>query len=352
MKKIVLWIGTALWCLSGQAESIPEGLSVAPVDSSGTAGQTHFLPMPEIHGYVRARYEWDTSSGYSRFQVRNARVALSGKVIPSVGYMVQADFCDQGKIKILDAYANVGVVKGLLFQAGQFLMPMGVEPVRAPFNAVFADGAYLGTLVCNPRAVGAEVAYTFTGIPLKLMGSCFNPTTISDHTGWHHGMGCSAQAILTIGQVALSGSFMSTMPYGVRTNMTDATVTWTTSRLTLEAEYIHEHYGHDAFRGVHAYSAYADYRIPVKAGIFNRLSLQVRFDGMTDHSNGCPDASGRLTLTDAARKRLTAGATLRASRKKAWADIRLNYEKVWFDHNVPAPQGEGDRLVAELAVRF
>lgn len=353
MKKIVFLVGTTLWSFPVDAEAAANEGDKAQTDTVTTAtSKPRFAAMPDIHGYVRARYEWDTSSGYSRFQIRNARISLSGKILPSVGYTVQTDFCDQGKIKVLDAYANFSVADGLLFQAGQFLMPMGVEPVRAPFNSVFANGAYLGTIVCSPRAVGAEAVYAIPKTPLKLMASCFNPTTISDHTPWHRGMGYSAQAVLTLSNVALSGSFMSTMPYGVRTNMSDAAVTWTASQLTLEAEYIHKHYAHSAYKGVHAYSAYADYRMPVKAGIFTQLSVQTRFDGLTDHSGSQTDDAGCLSLTDPARNRLTLGTTLTAKRESVWADIRINYEKVWYSHGVTAAQGDGDKLIAELAVRF
>lgn len=337
-------VGAILCCIPADAE-------VAP-DSTAETAPSLTIKLPEVHGYVRTGYEWDTSHGYNRFQVRNARISLAGKILPDIGYMIQTDFCDRGKIKVLDAYANVSILKGFSFQAGQFLMPMGVEPVRAPFNNVFADVAYLGSVVCAPRAVGAEIAYTFPRVPLKIMASCFNPTTISDHSPWNRAMACSAQAILTLGDISLSGSFMSTQPYSIRTNMSDAAVTYSSSRLTLEAEYIHEHYGHDAYKGVHAYSAYADYRIPVKAGIFNRLSFQSRFDGMTDHSSGKPDDKGILTTDDPARKRLTIGATITSLRNKSWADIRINYQKVWFGHDMPAPRGEGDKLVAELAIRF
>lgn len=60
--------------------------------------------VPKIHGTVRARWEMDTKGGENRFAVRNARVSISGEIAQPIDYYIQTDFCDQGKMKILDAW--------------------------------------------------------------------------------------------------------------------------------------------------------------------------------------------------------------------------------------------------------
>ena len=61
--------------------------------------------MPEVHATLRARYEISTADGDGRFQVRNARVNLKGNIADFLGYYFQADFCDRGSFRMLDAYA-------------------------------------------------------------------------------------------------------------------------------------------------------------------------------------------------------------------------------------------------------
>ena len=42
--------------------------------------------LPEIHGTIRGKYEFQTETNESRFEVRNARFSVSGNVHPIVAY--------------------------------------------------------------------------------------------------------------------------------------------------------------------------------------------------------------------------------------------------------------------------
>ena len=59
--------------------------------------------MPKIHGTIRSKYEYQTEEGEGRFEVRTARVSVSGNVTKEVSYKAEIDLCDEGKIKMLDA---------------------------------------------------------------------------------------------------------------------------------------------------------------------------------------------------------------------------------------------------------
>lgn len=63
--------------------------------------------LPEVHGTIRAKYEYQTTMGAGRFEVRNARVSVTGNVLPSVAYKAEIDLSDEGQIKMLDAYARL-----------------------------------------------------------------------------------------------------------------------------------------------------------------------------------------------------------------------------------------------------
>ena len=66
-------------------------------------------------GQSGAKYEFQTETNESRFEVRNARFSVSGNVHPIVAYKAEIDLSDEGSIKMLDAYARVFPVKDLNF---------------------------------------------------------------------------------------------------------------------------------------------------------------------------------------------------------------------------------------------
>lgn len=305
-----------------------------------------------VHGVVRTRWEMETETGDSRFQVRNARITIDGSIAKSIEYFVQTDLCDRGTMKILDAWGRLKIADGLKIQAGQFRMPFGVDLVRAPANYIFSNRSYLGKEVCNVRAVGAKVMYSFKDVPLSVEAGAFNPTSISDHEKWNGTMAYSGKVTYKWGNVKLNAGVKTIIPDSIRINLIDGNISWSAGRWLVEGEYINKHYTNSAYKTNHAYTIFADYRMPVSAGVFNQLSFQGRFDGMTDHSNGKRGADGRLYTTDSARKRITVGSTLSYIKGTVHADIRLNYEKMFFDHGVKAPQGKGDKVVAELVIRF
>lgn len=307
---------------------------------------------PNVHGVVRTRWEMETGTGDNRFQVRNARISIDGHIADPVEYFVQADFCDRGTMKILDAWGRLTLADGLKIQAGQFRMPFGVDPGRAPANYIFSNRSYLGKEVCNVRAVGAKLMYSFKDVPLSVEAGAFNPTSISDHEKWNSSMSYSGKVTYKWGNVKLNAGVKTIIPDSIRINLIDGNISWSAGRWLVEGEYINKHYTNSAHKTTHAYTIFADYCMPVNAGVFNQLSFQGRFDGMTDHSNGKRDADGCLYTTDPARKRVTVGSTLSYIKGTVHADIRLNYEKIFFDHGVKAPQGKGDKVLAELVIRF
>lgn len=321
--------------------------------SADAADEAKTSLVPQINGTFRGRWEMDMTNDASRFQVRNARLVVSGNICRGISYFFQPDLCDRGRIIILDAYGQVAFAKGFNLRVGQFRMPMGVEPFRAPHTYVFANRSTIGKEVNNFRAVGARLAYTFSRCPLTVEAGAFNPTVISDHNVWCHTLAYSSKARYQVRNVTFTAGFQSIQPERTRINFVDAAIGWISGRWTVEGEYIYEHYTHRAFEPCHAWVVFGDYAMPVKAGIFNRLSFQARYDGMTDHSNGFDNEDGCLTMTDDGRQRITVGTTLSYRRSRVWCDIRLNYEKSFYHHSATLhTSGHGDRLLAELVIRF
>lgn len=309
--------------------------------------------IPQIHGVVRGRFEASTEHSDYRFQMRNARLNVGGKIAPFAEYYIQADFCDRGKIKILDAWARIRVTKEIGFQAGQFRMPFGVDPFRAPANYIFANRSFVGKQMCNVRAVGAKVMWQPSALPLTLEAGAFNPGTIGDHTPWHNTLTYAAKLTACWDNVTFATGFQSVKPDSVRANLADAAVTWSAGRWLVEAEYMYKHYTRDRHKPAHAYNFYADYSMPIQTSLFNRLSFQGRFDGLTAHSSAVRDSEGLLVTNDAPRNRVTLGSTISYVRNKNMRlDLRLDYEKYFYHDGFVPTVDNGDKIVAEIVIRF
>lgn len=308
--------------------------------------------MPQINGTVRTRWEMLTDDGLHRFQVRNARLSVSGKIAPFADYFMQADMCDRGKIKALDYWGRLTLAPRFQFRMGQFRQPFGVDAFRGPHQYLFANRSYMAKQMCNMRGVGAELSYTLPSLPLNFKASAFNPEGIGDHEVWHRAMSFAGKATLTLRNVTFSPGIMSMVPDSIRINLLDFSTSWKSGGWIVEGEYMHKHYTDGRTNGCHGYLLFASYAHPMSNSIFNRWSLQGRFDGMTAHSNGKRDADGLLKTTDPARNRITVGGTLSYIKGSRFVDLRLNYEKMFFHHDVTAPAGEGDKVVAEMVLRF
>lgn len=316
------------------------------------AADSTFTYIPQIHATLRPRLEVATESGEYRFQMRNARLVISGYAARPVDYFINIDLCDRGKMKILDAWGRLAVSRQFRVQAGQFRMPFGIDPFRAPHQYYFANRSFIGKQMCNYRSVGAKLDYMpVAGLNLEF--GVFNPTAIGDHEVWSKKLAYAGRAVFTPGAWKFATGYMSIRPHGVRANLIDATAGWSAGRWIVEGEYMYKHYVHASHVAAHAYSIFADYRMPIHAGYFNRLSFQGRFDGLTDHSDSSVNADGLLYTTDHARNRITVGSTISYIHSKSvFVDFRVDYEKYFYSHGFKADAADGDRIVAELVFRF
>lgn len=326
---------------------------ILAVPSVSAAEKDSISYIPTIHGTLRPRLEMSTEDDVYRFQLRNARVSLTGMIAPQIDYFLQADFCDRGSVKFLDGWIRLKITNGLKFQAGQFRMPFGVDAFRAPNNYVFGNRSFMGKQMFNHRAVGAKLSYTLPSAPLSIEAGAFNPTTIQDHTPWNHTVACSAKATYKIQNVTLATGYASISPDSVRLNVADAAITWQSGRWIAEAEYIHMHYCNRDQKASHTYNAWVDYHMPIHAGVFNKLSFQGRFDGITAFSSGKRNKNKQLTINEKPRNRVTLGSTITYMHSKnLFLDIRANYEKYFYHSGVSPTAENGDKILLEMALRF
>ncbi len=316
---------------------------------------------PKVHGTIRGKYEYQTEENQGRFQVRNARVSLDGNINKAVSYKVEIDLSDEGQIKMLDTYTRIKPLRGLDFTIGQMRAPFTIDAHRSPHLQYFANRSFIAKQVGNVRDVGATIGYSFNvGFPITLQAGMFNGSGLTDQKDfWTNNVNFSAKAQLFFPRgFNLTLSTQKIKPDNVSVMMYDAGAYYHAHGWHVEAEYLYKHYGHGAFKPVHAVDAFVSYDIPLRKCFFKKISPLVRYDYMSDHSdgkryntNGDEDEAGTLVINDYRRSRLTGGLTFSLDLPFV-SDIRLNYEKYFYRGGAIAKPSEKDKLVIEFMTRF
>ncbi len=315
-----------------------------------------------INGTVRAKYEYKYEEGLGRFMVRNARVGVSGELLPVVSYKAEIDLCDEGQIKMLDAYMRLRLLKGLDFTIGQMRVPFTIDAHRSPHEQYFANRSFIAKQVANIRDVGAQLSWNFgETLPIVLTAGVFNGSGLTNQKDyWRNGVDFSGkvEANFNFGLGLVIGA-QKIRPDDVNIVSYSAGAFYDLKGLHLEAEYLQKTYTGDAFPDVHSFNGFASYAIPLAKGqgTVRYLTPLVRFDTMSDHSDGIryldgvADSGGSLIVGDYARSRLTGGLTLSLARPFA-CDIRLNYENYFYRDGAEPDVSERDKIVIEFMVRF
>lgn len=316
------------------------------------------IPRPTVSGTIRSRAEWSTATGMTRFQVRTGRVSVAGDLTSYFSYRAELDLCDRGTVKVTDVWARINLRYGLKVQAGQMRMPFSFGSARGPQVYLFANRPTVDKQMIGPRNAGVKLIYNCAAKPLTLEGGVFNSTSLTNHAQWQRRLAAAAKALYTAGHFTFITGFESLAPGTVRINHWNAGATFTTHRLMLEAEYVFKHYAHGCFADAHAYNVMASYTIPLpRGGAFSAMSVQARYDGLTDNWNGttyiaATDGAELPAVTDHARGRLTGGVTFSRKIGPVWTDLRVNYENYFMHHGVKQTADAGNLLLAELAIRF
>lgn len=315
---------------------------------------------PHVHGTIRGKYEYQTEEGKGRFQVRNARVSLDGKVAKAVEYKAEIDLSDEGKIKMLDAYTRLKPVRGFDFTIGQMRVPFTIDAHRSPHMQYFANRSFIAKQVGNVRDVGAALGWSFNvGFPVILQAGMFNGSGLTDQKDfWTSNVNFSAKAQMFLPRgFNVTLSMQKIKPDNASVMMYDAGAYYQAHGWHVEVEYLFKHYGNDAFKNVHALNAFVNYDIPLRKCFFSKISPLLRYDYMGDHSDGMryldgeESTEGSFMINDYQRSRLTGGVTFSIA-KPFISDIRLNYEKYFYRSGAIAKPSERDKIVIEVMTRF
>ena len=173
-------------------------LSIATASAQLTIPKEY---LPEVHGTIRGKYELQTTNGMQRFQVRNARVSLDGKVLPVIAYKAEIDLSDEGSIKMLDAYARFVPNDTWNVTLGQMRVPFTIDAHRSPHQQYFANRSFIAKQVGNVRDVGATGACVRIGGVQAVVARCDRNIA----TGNLDGLGLQPFLFLNVGQLQQRG---------------------------------------------------------------------------------------------------------------------------------------------------
>lgn len=310
-----------------------------------------FTYKPALGGVIRGKFEYEPGIGSYRFQVRNARVSLRGWAARIVDYKSEIDFSDEGSVKVLDVYGRVHIKNVVQLTLGQMRVPFSVDASRSPYALFFANRSFIAKQVGNVRDVGFKAGYMPEGLPLVIEAGVYNGSGLTQQKIWHKELSVSGKINYTYRGFKFEVGGQSIIPDSIRINLFDTSVSWHNYHFDIEGEYMYKHYTNSSFPNVHGYNFMVNYTHPLKS-FFNSITYGLRFDGITDHSDGIRDKDEKsLIINDYARKRLTAGVTLSFIRRFK-ADIRLNYEVYFYSDNAVIKDSDRDKLVVELMVHF
>lgn len=310
---------------------------------------------PAVHATVRTKYEYQPQIGQGRFEVRNARVSLEGRVLSAVGYKAEIDLSDEGAIRMLDAYVRLEAKRRRLrLTVGQMRVPFTIDAHRSPHLQHFANRSFIAKQVASVRDVGAAVGYVWElGCPITLEAGIFNGSGLTGQKHfWTSDYNFSVKAQTTIARrFNLTCGFQRADAGDAKVSMYDLGGYYESERWHVEAEYLRKHYAGGRFPAVNALNVFAAYRLPLRR-VFSAVTFLGRYDCMSDHSRGAAAENGMLAVDDPRRHRLTGGVTLSLGSARLQADIRLNYEQYFYDADAIPLISERNKAVVEFVCHF
>ena len=122
---------------------------------------------PNIHGTIRAKYEYQPEDNKGRFEVRNARVSVDGNVARNVSYKAELDLSDMSAIhKWFETQDSINYWE-------EFNKPKIIYPNMTKYMPfVYDEAMYLTNQKCFIMT-GSHMAYLTAFLNSSLFKFCF-----------------------------------------------------------------------------------------------------------------------------------------------------------------------------------
>lgn len=310
---------------------------VAAQDSSAVI--SYYLP--DIDAVLKVKTEYDLDNSLVRFEVRNARFGLKGKINEFMSYKIELDLSDEGKMKMLDAYVRLTPLKNLDIYMGQRKIPFSTDYMRNPAENIFANRSFLAKYINDGmRDIGFYLDYKFgNSVPVDILLGAVNGTG-NNNPQWIERPNLVSRVVF-----GRETGFRATgnLYYGEAENKDNLALyggelRYNNGNFLIESEYISRNWTdsipiHDDGLYVHSY-----YNVILTDKIVKIITPTVRWDYMGDLL-----CSGRIDAS-----RMTLGVNIGFEPKQFYSEIRLNYEN-YFKSSIPI---HTDKLTLEFIARF
>lgn len=310
---------------------------VAAQDSSAVKSDY----LPDIDAVLKVKAEYDLDKSLIRFEVRNARFGLKGKINDLMSYKIELDLSDEGKMKMLDAYVRLTPLKNLDIYMGQRKIPFSTDYMRNPAENIFANRSFLAKYINDGmRDIGFYLDYKFgNSVPVDILLGAVNGTG-NNNPQWIERPNLVSRVVF-----GRETGFRATgnLYYGEAENKDNLALyggelRFNNGNFLIESEYISRNWTdsiriHDDGLYIHSY-----YNVILTDKIVKIITPTVRWDYMGDLL-----CSGRIDAS-----RMTLGVNIGFEPKQFYSEIRLNYEN-YFKSSLPI---HTDKLTLEFIARF
>ena len=275
---------------------------------------------PVFDACLKTKYEYSTATNMSRFSVRNSRMGLSGYVSEPISYRVQVELNAEGKLTVLDLFANVKLFKDFNLILGQTSLPLYNSYTVAPQTLMFANRPFIGKFMTGTRDIGALANYTIRALPLPVMleFGIFNGHTINDPT-WTNALSYAARVQLGTMQGFRATAKIYDYPLTEKQDyfVWGADIRYATSKYRIEAEVMNRYNRFDDTERL-SYYIQGGYSFPIQnAKLLHDITPVVRWDSIGD------DISYHKQF---AVSRFTIGLDFGLTKKSFGSILRFDYE--------------------------
>ena len=320
-------------------------ISLLNWQSAGSQDSVSIKPdfIPDLDVILKVKTEYDLDNSLIRFEVRNARFGLKGRINDYMSYKVELDLSDEGKMKMLEAYVRFSALKKIDIYLGQRKIPFSTDYIRNPAENIFANRSFLAKYINDGmRDIGFYIDYkTGERIPVNILIGAVNGTG-NNNPQWISRPNLTGR--ITVGKEkgirAAGNIYYGAGEFRDHLSMLGGEIRYLRDNFFVESEYIRRNWtdttgmrvGDDGLY-IHSY-----YNFLIDTKMIKIISPTVRWD--------CIGRSVFTEKNDA--NRLTLGINAGFEPRQFYSEIRLNYEN-YFRSSLPI---HTDKLTLEFIARF
>jgi hypothetical protein len=337
--------------------------SAVPLLAQPDSAQVKDGYAPKIDGVVKVKLEGSLYDSRMRFDVRNSRFGVRGKVSENMSYRTQVEFSNEGKLSVLDACVTYQLPV-VAVSLGQQQYAFSADLARSPMQNIFANRTFVAKYTISyadtsgkahslgSRDIGGLLSVSLRQwIPVVLKVGLFNGSGVNNPV-WQESLNISAKAEYggERGLQAAASYYNGQTPYASGITMWGGELRYIARRFTLDGEAAQrickQNGAQQKLTSAYLQGFYSFFFKPNKFAQY--LAPTLRYDIVR---NGCYEgADGQFDA-----QRVSIGANLGVSHKAFKGEIRAGFEKYIPSrkpgnfHNNPLLH---DKLTVEMVVAF